>query len=335
MNGNDAGPIIPCTPESHIKIGDVPVCSISDDGIIDFFNRGKAAAGRKPLRDDTARVWVGILRSFDECDTPMTVRQMFYQLETRGIVPKTEQGYRQTANHLGNMRKEEAIPYSFIADLTRWIRKPKTHTGLQAALDETRRTYRRSLWNDQRDEVEIWIEKEALIGVIDPITEEYDVGIFPCKGYPSMSFIHAAAESIKSREKWTYIYYFGDHDPAGADIPRHISDELTKMGARRFTLDVVAVNREQIERLGLPERPTKRNKHDHRAKAWVGGSTELDAIPPPVLRELVSMCIECHIDPDILRRTQQIEALERETLDNMAIQFGTSTKFGGVSLEEV
>jgi len=317
---------------SNISMRGVPLCELSDADIIGFFNERKAATGRRPIRKGTAQTWIEIMRSFDTCDVPMTVRQMFYQIEMKGLVPKTEQGYRKVARHLVNMRKEGVIPYRFIADLTRWLRKPQTYTGLNAALEETRKTYRRALWVDQPVQVEVWIEKEALIGVIAPVTETYDVPVFPCKGRPSLSFLHGAAEDMKDRGKKTFVYYFGDLDPHGVDIPRSVDEGIGEMGVSDYTLEVVALTREQVERWNLPERPTKRNEHDHLAKKWQGNSTELDAIPPQQLRALIQDCVERHIDPGILERTRRIEALERETLDRLLLfQFGTSTGFNEVS----
>ena len=322
--------MIASAPGSHIHIGGIPISQISDDDLVAYFNRKKAATGRRPIRKDTARLWIEIVRSFDICDTPMTVRQMFYQCSVKGVVEKTEPGYKQIANHLGIMRKEGVIPYHFIADLTRWLRKPPSYASLESALEETRRHYRRSLWANQPEHVEIWIEKDALIGTIWPVTEEYDVPIFPGKGRPSLSFLHGAAESIKSSDKWTYIYYFGDWDPTGVNIPKTIDKTLVEMGAETYTFEVVALTPEQIETWNLPTRPTKRNHHDHLAKRWKGDSAELDAIPPQKLRELVRECIERHIDPDLLARTKRIEELERATLNRLVLQVGTSPKYGEV-----
>src|SRR5208283_1264705 len=105
---------------------------------------------------------------------------------------------------------------------TRWARRAQTFETLEKCLEYTRETYRKSLWAFQPCYVEIWIEKEALIGVIDEVTMKYDVPLMPCRGYPSETFLFSAAQYIKRQNKPTYIYYFGDFDPTGKDIPRHI-----------------------------------------------------------------------------------------------------------------
>jgi hypothetical protein len=157
---------------------------------------------------------------------PMTVRQVFYAATTRGVVAKTEAEYKGTVCRLlAEMRREGEIPYIWLADATRWMRRPTTYSSAEAALKRTAETYRRALWDDSEVAVEIWLEKEALAGVLVDVTVEWDVPLMVTRGYPSMSFLHSAAEAIRSREaegQQTKIYYFGDRDPSGADIDRAV-----------------------------------------------------------------------------------------------------------------
>ena len=145
----------------------------------------------------------------------------------------------------------------------------------------------------------------------------------PCKGYPSETFLFSAAQYIKRQNKPTYIYYFGDFDPTGKDIPRHIEKTLREFGAD-FTFEVMAVTEDQIRDFGLPTRPTK--KSDTRAKGWNKDSVELDAITPKALRELVEVCIVKHMDLKSWNRVLETEKAERETLNNFFKQLGTRTQ---------
>ena len=247
-------------------------------------------------------------------ENPMTVRQVFYQLVSLGAVDKTEAEYKQTVVRLlTEMRRDREIPFEWIADNTRWMRKPRTHDSLRSMLDFTKDTYRRALWNDQAEYVEVWLEKDALAGVLYQETQTWDVPLMVTRGYPSLSYLHAAGQTIAEQGKPAYIYYFGDHDPSGHDITR-----ATEAGLREFAPDAeiaferVAVTETQIQFLELPTRPTK--KTDSRAKSFEGESVEADAIAPATLRALVRDCIEKHIDGDALERTKLVEEQERETL---------------------
>lgn len=247
-------------------------------------------------------------------DTPMTVRQVFYQLVSLGVIEKSEAEYKGTVCRLlSTMRREGDVPFEWLADNTRWMRKPNSYSGLERCLEITASTYRRALWDDQDARVEIWLEKDALSGVLYRETEKWDVPLMVTRGYPSLSFLHSAAMDISATDKPTYLYYFGDHDPSGIDIPRKVEEDIREFVPWvDLNFERVAVLPEQIEAWNLPTRPTKRT--DTRSKSFQGASVEVDAIPPARLREFVCDCIERHIDPHVLAETKRIERLERESL---------------------
>jgi hypothetical protein len=244
----------------------------------------------------------------------MTVRQVFYQAVSRGLIDKTEAQYKQTVCRLlADMRRSGDLPFRWIADSTRWMRKPDTHGGLANMLEKSQRTYRRAIWDDQDVYVEIWLEKEALAGVLYDITAKWDVPLMVTRGYPSMSYLYEAAKSIEAENKPAYLYYFGDHDPSGVDISRFVSQALCEYAPDAdITFARVAVTPQQIVGYHLPTRPTKTS--DTRSKSFQGGSVEVDAISPDDLRWLAENCITKHIDFDMLQRLREVEAAERDTL---------------------
>jgi hypothetical protein len=135
------------------------------------------------------------------------------------------------------------------------------------------------------------------------------------RGYPSLSFLASAAEALEDHEKPAWLYYFGDRDPSGVDIPRHVEERLRELTEADFEFEVVAVQPWQIQEWNLPTRPTKRS--DTRSKRFSGESVEVDAIHPGRLRNLARECIEGHIDPQVLNRVLEVEAAERETLERV------------------
>jgi hypothetical protein len=92
---------------------------------------------------------------------PVTVRQLYYQAEVRGIsgIDKTVAGYNKIQRQVLDLRRAGRLPYTDIADLTRWMRKPETHDSVEAALRSTARFYRKALWRDSDTYLEIWCEK--------------------------------------------------------------------------------------------------------------------------------------------------------------------------------
>jgi hypothetical protein len=256
-----------------------------------------------------------------ELDWPMTIRQLFYQLVVKAVIEKTEAEYKTVDRLAVAMRLAGELSFSWIADHTRWMRKPTTYSGLEQALSRTRDTYRRALWDHQRAYVEVWLEKDALAGVLFQITSPWDVPLMVTRGFASLSFLHNAAEVIRARKKPTFLYYFGDFDPSGVHITSKVEERIGQFAHDvPITFERVAVTPQQIEEMSLPTRPTKRS--DSRSKNFVGQSVEVDAIPPTVLRELAKNCITKHIDPEVHRRLKVVEAQERETLQEMIDNFG-------------
>jgi hypothetical protein len=251
-------------------------------------------------------------------NNPQTVRQVFYALTVRGVVKKAESEYKRTVIRLlTEMREAGTIPFDWIADNTRWQRKPTTYTGLDACLKNTANFYRRDLWAAMPVYVEVWCEKDALAGVLLEETEPYDVPLMVARGYSSVSFLHSAAKAIEARGKPAHIFHFGDLDPSGVDAARDIEAKLRRYApGAEIHFSRPAVTREQVKEWDLPSRPTKTT--DTRAKKFVGTSVELDAIPVQRLRDLARERIERHIDKEQLAVLRVAETSERETLSKWA-----------------
>ena len=248
---------------------------------------------------------------------PVTVRQIFYRLSTLDAIPKTEQGYQAVSRLCTSMRRDGEIPYSFFLDHTRWVRRPTTHNTIQDALQDTALFYRKALWQDQAVVCEVWIEKEALTGVVFEVTSEFDVPLVPVRGYPSVTLLQVAAEQINTASRFGkkyHIFYFGDYDPSGVDIFRNISERLHEFSPQAdLFISRPAVTEKQIMEMQLPSRPTK--KSDTRSKGFGDESVELDAINPDKLREIVRDCIFSVLDQSALEHTLLIEKLEQESIN--------------------
>lgn len=253
---------------------------------------------------------------------PATCRGLFYALVGRGVIPKTESAYKSIVVRLtGEMRRAGTLPYAWLADSTRWMRKPRLWNGVDEVLYNVAATYRRDLWTELPGYVEVWLEKDALAGTIYDVTERWGVPLMVTRGYASLSFLASAADTMRATAKPTTIYYLGDHDPSGVDIPRKVEASLREM-APKVPLDFVrlAVNVDQIAAYDLPTRPTKRT--DSRSANFEGGSVEVDAMPAPVLRELVATAITSHVDVGVHDHLLLVEHEEREMLHRFARGFG-------------
>ncbi len=247
---------------------------------------------------------------------PATVRQVYYLATVAGLVPKTENGYNMVQTDLTVMRRAGSLPYGWLADSTRWQRKPNTFSSVQEALEETARLYRKALWNDANAYVEIWLEKDALAGVVYPITGKFDSPLMVARGYASLSFLHDAAEYIAGLDVPAYVYHLGDYDPSGQDAARAIEQTLREMAPEaEIHFERLAVTPEQIRQWRLPTRPTKQT--DSRARGFADLSVELDAIPPNRLRAIVQKAIERHLPAEQYRVLQVAEESEKRLINGL------------------
>jgi hypothetical protein len=251
-------------------------------------------------------------------DHPQTVRGLFYQLVSQGVVEKSEAEYKGTVGRLCvRLRRQGRVPYRWLSDNTRWMRKSTTDVGMQAALRRTAECYRRDLWDEQDVYVEVWCEKDALAGVLVDVTDTYDVPLMVSRGFASVTYLYETGQHIAGIGKPAFIYYFGDHDPSGVQIDRHVEHGLREHAPdAEIHFRRVAVTPAQIDQWRLPTRPTKAS--DSRSRGFRGASVDLDAVPAWRLRALVGECIERHIDQEQLRITKIAEESERAILLKMA-----------------
>lgn len=155
------------------------------------------------------------------------MRGTFYQLVNRGVVEKTEAEYQQVVVRLlTEMRVNKELPFYWIVDQSRRRQVTRTYDSMAEAVEDVATFYRKSALNEAPAYIEIWVEKDALSGLMWDVTSKYDVPLLASKGMPSITFLHSTAEHMENewllRDRPTYIYQFGDHDPTGALIPRTI-----------------------------------------------------------------------------------------------------------------
>lgn len=256
-----------------------------------------------------------------EVEHPVSLRGVFYRVVSAGAVEKTEEGYRRVGRQLLKLRRSGEVPYGWITDGTRLHLKPCTWNDVDTMLEDASSSYRRALWADQDAEVIVLSEKDAITGAIYPVTSRWDVELGIVRGYSSETFAYSIAEGIAWAGKPVYVYQLGDHDPSGVDAWRSFQERVWSFdlgGDAEF--ERLAVTVEQIEELDLPTRPTK--KADSRSAKFTGGSVEVDAIAPTILRQLVEDAITQHLDQHELEMTRIAETSERDLLTIMRNNLG-------------
>jgi hypothetical protein len=244
----------------------------------------------------------------------LTLRQVYYQLVARGYIPNNERSYKNLGNLINDGRLAGLIDWYAIVDRTRNIRRNSHWDCPQEVIESAKYSYHLDRWENQPNYVEVWVEKDALIGIVNQICQKLDVPHFSCRGYTSQSEMWAAAQRFirqDHRESRTIIH-LGDHDPSGIDMTRDIQERLALFGAD-VEVKRVALTMDQIELYNPPPNPTKLT--DARATGYISmfghECWELDALEPKIITSLIHNEVTALMDEDLFNETAKREALDK------------------------
>lgn len=255
----------------------------------------------------------------------LTLRQLFYQLVSDETIPNTQNEYFRLGKLLTEARMTGLIDWEIIEDRIRIPQMPNHFADIQELIEAALSSFKLDRWKLQGNYVEVWVEKDALAGILAQITENYHVCLQVNRGYPSTSALHDASLRLKQKdqeEKQTHILYLGDHDPSGEDMVRDITARLEEFGCN-VSVKKIALLKKQIKKYRLPPNPAKIK--DPRTKGYItehgSGSWELDALPPDVLTKIVESEIERLLDVKNFEKILRLEKTERSKLREMANNF--------------
>ena len=264
----------------------------------------------------------GIAAEYAAQGISVTVRQLYYQLVARGMIPNTPKEYKAIANTISDGRKAGFLDWDYIEDRTRSERGLAHWSSPGEILLAAAESYRTDTRRNQPCYVEAWVEKDALIGIVESVARESDVTCFSCRGYPSVTAVRDAAKRFRGQadKRRRVILYAGDHDPTGLDIPRNISEQMRMFGA---SVEVVRIGLtdEQIERYNPPPYPVKESdkRSDKYVKAHGKLCWELDALEPQVLAGLFREHIAELTDRELLQAARLDDEETRQGLRKLVL----------------
>jgi hypothetical protein len=260
---------------------------------------------------------VKIVEQYQEEGYRMTLRQLYYQLVANAIIENKQSNYSKLSGLLTDARMTGLIDWEFIEDRIRVPKFPNEFTGIPELMEVALAAYRRKRWETQANYVEVWVEKDALSGVLAPITDDFHVRLLVNRGYSSATAMHDAALRFRhhGRKHECTLLYLGDHDPSGQDMVRDIRDRLETFGAE-VTVEKIALTMEQIRQYRPPPNPAKVT--DPRAAEYIAKygnqSWELDALPPNVLSKILKLALNGLIDKMEYNRIKELEEEEKSKL---------------------
>lgn len=268
----------------------------------------------------------GIVNEYQRMGYSLTLRQVYYQLVARDVIPNNERSYKNLGNLINDARLAGLISWEAIVDRTRYIRKNSHWSGPADIIWAAAHSLYYDRWAAQDYYIEVWVEKDALVDVVGKTCEELDVPYFSCRGYVSQSEMWSAAQRLKDKAddgKGVIILHLGDHDPSGIDMSRDIEERLNLFEAYP-TFRRIALNMDQIEEYSPPPNPAKLS--DSRATDYINRygyeSWELDALRPDVIDQLIRDHVYDYRDPDLLDKIVAREERDKELLQTVARDWG-------------
>lgn len=281
---------------------------------IQYINKNFRPASRKII--DQANV---IIDEYMDDDLRLTLRQLYYQFVARGLMPNIQKEYKKLVSLVGDARLAGLIDWTAIEDRSRNLNENTHWRDPGHILSRVRSNFMLDHWVGQEYCVEVWVEKEALLGIIGSICEDLDVAYFACKGYVSLSEMWVASQRLiyHDEDAKPIIIHLGDHDPSGIDMTRDIQDRQDVF--RNWGLEVsrIALNMNQVQEYNPPPNPVKEadTRHGSYVSLYGEESWELDALEPRVLRQLIQDTVEQYRDDSIY---QEVLTQEREYLEILA-----------------
>lgn len=254
--------------------------------------------------------------------SPLTLRQIHYQFVARDWYENTQQNYKRLGNVLDAARKAGRIDWDAIDDRTRSLRRIPVWNTPESALERIQRSFKLDPWDEQpvKRRIEVWIEKDAALGIVEPTCNALRLPYFSCRGYTSSSGLYAAGKRLaafRDAGYQTLVLYLGDHDPSGVQMTEVADDRVQMYSKAEIEFRRIALTMEQIEEHNPP--PNFVKETDSRTKWYMDQFNtedcwELDALQPEIVDQLIRGHVEPLIDREAWDKTMTAEAEHRDVL---------------------
>lgn len=264
-----------------------------------------------------------IIAEYRQAGLRLTLRQLYYQFVARDLIANKQSEYKRLGSIVNDARLAGLIDWHAIEDRTRNIRSNAHWDDPADIIEAASRSFALDKWEGQRRRVEVWIEKDALVGVIEEVCQDLDVSWFSCRGYVSQSEMWDAAQRLIGHSKQgqhPLILHLGDHDPSGIDMSRDILDRICLFmeshGHEAAEIKRIALTEAQVDQYSPPPNPAKVT--DSRAPKYIARygreSWELDALEPTVLVNLIRREVRRVMDADAWNARYEEQEEQRKQL---------------------
>lgn len=265
---------------------------------------------------------IEIINEYASDGYDLTLRQLYYQFVSRELIENKQSEYKRLGSIINDARLSGLIDWDSIVDRTRNLQSNPHWESPSEIIESCTKQYRIDMWEGQTCRPEVWIEKDALVGVIEGVCKKYDVPFFSCRGYTSQSEMWAAGQRFIHYEdagQEPIVFHLGDHDPSGIDMSRDIESRL-RIFRCSAVVRRIALNSDQVKQYRLPANPCKLT--DVRSQEYIAlhgySSWELDALDPKVITKLIEANITEIIDAKPFKRAAKKWSKDMATLRKIA-----------------
>lgn len=259
-----------------------------------------------------------IIAEYEAQGYKLTLRQLYYQFVARDLIPNKDSEYKRLGDIIADARYSGRISWEAIEDRTRNLRDLTHWSTAEQIVFDASGWYREEKWTGQDYRPEVWVEKEALAGIVERTCQDLDVPFIACRGYMSASEMWEAAQRFRryyDNGQTPLVLHLGDHDPSGIDMSRDIEDRLNEFLRAHDCYEIefrrLALNMDQVDEYNPPPNPAKLT--DSRCTGYMDRfgdeSWELDALEPSVLDGLMRTAI---LDVRDAHAWKEAEEAERE-----------------------
>jgi hypothetical protein len=282
-----------------------------------------------PYKPHTATLVVvdranAIIDEYLDQDFKLTLRQLFYQFVARDYIENTMRQYKTLGRIIRNARDGGLIDWDAIEDRTREVHNHVFWDNSAHRIRSAARFYREDLWANQCYRPEVWIEKDALLNVVEGICTEYRVPYFAHRGNNSQTLQYQAGKRFAEyldQGLIPIVLHLADHDPNGVDMSRDNEKRLVLYTRAPVEVRRIALNMDQVRQYSPPPNFVKdgdTRTSGYRERFGTDQCWELDALSPAVIADLIRTEVEALIEPRTWRKAQASERRGRKLLDAVA-----------------
>lgn len=273
-----------------------------------------------------------IIKEYQARGFTLTLRQLYYQFVSRDIIANKQTEYKRLGKIVNDARVAGLLDWSAIEDRTRNVKRPNVWRSPEAIIRAVADQYQEDPWIGQEFRPEVWIEKDALVGVIESICEERRVPFFACRGYVSQSEAYDAGKRFQrviNGGQRPLVLHLGDHDPSGLDMTRDIDQRLYRFAGMNVEVRRLALNMDQIDEYGPPPNPAKDTdaRFEGYQDEFGDSSWELDALDPTVISDLIETELSGVIEWEKWDAAMATEESNKEDLSRTSVYWSDVKDF--------